>query len=132
MARSLEEQLNGADPEPWMPEEAGESIFGEIEAISTREGDWGPYPVITLLTADGEVWNVAGFGTVLHNDKGTGKFDGITDADVGRQLGVKYLGEKTPKKGGKDYKDYRVVLSARVPVTAGGVTGVDEFPDEDI
>ena len=123
MARTLEEQLEGADPEPWMPEEDGESIFGEIEAISTREGDFGEYIVVTILTKDDEVWNVAGFGTVLK-----GKFEGLTDADIGRKLGIKFIGTKTAKNG-KDYKDWRVVLSARETVPAAVE---DEFPDEDL
>lgn len=105
MARSLEEQLNGADPEPWIPEEDGELIFGEIEAISVRDGDYGDYRVVTILTPDGEAFNVAGFGTVLAR-----KFDALTDADVGREIGVKFVGEKL-NKAGKSYKDWRVVLS---------------------
>lgn len=126
MPRSLEEQLAGADPEPWIPEEDGESIFGELEAISTREGDYGEYTVVTILTEAGEVWNVAGFGTVL-----AGKFEGLTEADLGRKIGVKFVGEKE-SKGGKSYKDWRVVLSAREPVAVSAVDGPDDFPDDDL
>lgn len=126
MPRSIEEKLAGADPEPWIPEEDGESIFGELEEISTREGDFGEYTVVTLLTANGEVWNVAGFGTVL-----AGKFEGLSEADLGRKIGVKFVGTKTAKNG-KDYKDWRVVLSAREPVAVAAGDVVDEFPDDDL
>lgn len=125
MPRTLEEKLNGADPEPWIAEEEGESIFGEIEEVGVRDGDYGEYPVVTVLTEAGEVFTVAGFGTVLN-----GKLEGLTDADIGRKIGVKFIGEKD-SKGGKSYKDWRVVLSARetVPVTA---PDVDEFPDDEL
>lgn len=125
MPRTMEEKLNGADPEPWIPEDEGESIFGEIEEVGTREGDYGEYPVVTILTDSGEVWTVAGFGTVLK-----GKLEGLTESDIGRKIGVKFVGEKQ-SKGGKDYKDWRVVLSAREIVSLPP-DEVDAFPEEDL
>jgi hypothetical protein len=126
MPRTMEEKLNGADPEPWIAEEEGESIFGEIEEVGTRDGDYGEYPVITVLCENGDVFTVAGFGTVLK-----GKLEGLTDADIGRKIGVKFVGEKQ-SKAGKDYKDWRVVLSAREAVTVPPGEEHDEFPDEDL
>ena len=125
MGRSLEERINGPEPEAWIPEEAGEFIIGEIEEISDRDGDYGPYKVVTLLTSEGDVLNVAGFGTVLK-----GKFDALSDVDCGRQMAVKFLGEQPSKKpGGKPYKNWNVTLSPRAAVPAGG----GDFPaDEDI
>lgn len=107
MARSIEEQLSGADPEPWIPEEAGDSIFGEIESIVTRDGDYGEYPMVTLLTSDDDAFNVAIWGTVLQN-----KFGELSPA-VGDKIGFKYLGEKATKSGSATYKDWRVVLDRR-------------------
>lgn len=115
--RTLEERINGPEPEAWMPDEAGDYVVGEIEEISERVGDYGPYKVLTLFTPNGDVLNVAGFGTVLK-----GKFDRLTDADCGRTIAVKYLGERAPKKaGGKEYKDWQVTLSPRAaqPAAAG-------------
>lgn len=123
MGRTLEERINGPEPEPWIPEEAGEYIIGEIEEISERVGDYGPYKVLTLLDADGSVASVAGFGTVLK-----GKFDTLTDADCGRTIAVKYLGEAPSKKpGGKPYKNWTVTLTPRQAVPAGG----GDFPADD-
>lgn len=124
MPRTMEEKLNGADPEPWIAEEEGDSIFGEIEEVGTRDGDYGEYPVVTVLTENGEVFTIAGFGTVLK-----GKLEGLTDDDIGRKIGVKLVGEKQ-SKAGKDYKDWRVVLSARETVPASAVE--DEFPDDEL
>lgn len=120
--RTLEERINGPEPEPWMPEE-GDVVIGEIEEISEREGDYGTYKVVTLITDIGEVLNVAGFGTVL-----AGKFDRLGDSDCGRQIAVKFLGEQPSKKpGGKPYKNWNVTLSPKQAVPAGG----GDFPADD-
>lgn len=116
MGRTLEERINGAEPEPWIPENADEYIIGELEEISEREGDYGPYRVITLLASDGSVWNVAGFGTVL-----SGKFASLKDSDIGCNVAVKFLGEAASKKpGGKAYKNWTVSVDRKAaPVQPG-------------
>ena len=124
MARTLEERINGPEPEPWIPEEAGEYIIGELEEISEREGDYGSYRVITLLTENGDVLNVAGFGTVLK-----GKLESLTTADIGCNVAVKFLGEVANKKpGGKAYKNWNVSVERKaVPVTPGGFDADDDI-----
>lgn len=131
MARSLEEQLTGAEPEAWIPEE-GDSIFGEIEAVVTRDGDYGEFPVITILDNDENVWNVAGFGTVLQNKIAE------LEPQVGDSIGFKFLGEKSSKNGKSTYKDWRVVLSrapknVAVPaaVAASAPATGDEFSEDE-
>ena len=128
MARTLEERLTGEDAEPWIPEEAGEHIFGEVEEVGTREGDYGEYTVVTLLLEDGSVSSVAGFGTVL-----AGKLAEL-DPQPGDHLGVKFRGEKTGKNG-KEYKDWTVVIqraqTATLTPAAEAATG-DEFSDDEV
>lgn len=132
MPRTLEERLTGADPEPWKPEEAGDYVFGEVESIDQREGDYGEYDVVTLLTDNGDVLSVAIWGTVLQK-----KFAAVK-AEVGDNLGFKFLGERTPKKaGGKDYKDWNVFIQRAVKADApspeaatGGEFADDDQPDE--
>lgn len=117
--RTLEERINGPEAEPWIPEEAGEFVIGELEEISDRTGDYGPYKVITLLTEGGDVLNVAGFGTVLK-----GKFDSLTSADLGCKVAVKFVGEATGKSG-KAYKNWSVTIDRSNLV--GAVATGDEF-----
>lgn len=127
MARTLEERLTGEDAEPWIPETPGEHIFGEVEEVGTREGDFGEYTVITLLTADGSVRSIAGFGTVLK-----GKLAEL-DPQPGDQIGVKFVGEKTGKNG-KDYKDWTVVIqraSVMTPASDAGLATGDEFQEDE-
>jgi len=125
MGRTLEERINGAEPEPWIPEEAGDYVIGELEEISEREGDYGPYRVVTLLAPDGGVWNVAGFGTVL-----SGKFASLKETDIGNNVAVKFLGEAASKRpGGKPYKNWTMSVDrTAVPVLPGGGFA----PDDDI
>ncbi len=122
--RSLEDRINGPEAEAWIPEEPGEFVIGELEEISDREGDFGPYKVITLLTANGDVLNVAGFGTVLK-----GKFDGLSNSDLGCKIAVKFLGEATGKSG-KDYKNWSVTIDRSTLVGATVATG-DEFQGDE-
>lgn len=124
MARTLEERINGPEPEAWIPEEAGEYVIGELEEISERDGDYGPYRVLTLLTDNGDVLNVAGFGTVLK-----GKFDSISQSDIGAKIAVKFLGEAPSKKpGGKPYKNWTVSVERKQTVTVpGGFDGDDDI-----
>lgn len=120
--RTLEERLEADEPEIWEAEE-GDSIFGEVEEISTREGDYGPYQVVTLYNADG-AFNVACWDTVCAN-----KLEEL-DPHVGDNLGFKYLGLKAPKKAGaKPYKNWRLVLSRATAAPAADVP-VPEFPEE--
>lgn len=124
--RTLEERINGPEAEPWIPENSGEYVIGELEEISDRDGDYGPFKVITLLTEGGDVLNVAGFGTVLK-----GKFDGLTNDDLGCKIAVKFLGEAS-NKAGKPYKNWSVTIdrSALVGAAAAVATGNEFGGDE--
>lgn len=125
MGRSLQEQLEGEEPEAWEAEE-GDSLLGEIEAITERTGDWGPYKVVTLLDADGKPWNVACWDTVCAN-----KVEEL-DPAVGDMIGFKFLGEKTNKSGSATYKNWSVKLQrTSAPAHAAAAAGSgDSFPDD--
>jgi len=126
MARSLQEQLDAGEPEPWEPE-AGDSVLGEIEAISTREGDWGPYTVVTLLDSNGDAWNVACWDTVCKN-----KVEELAP-EVGDMIGFKFLGEKANKSGSATYKNWSVKLARAAAPASESVEVADGFDDsEDI
>ncbi len=128
MARSLQEQIEAGEPEPFDPEE-GDTVIGEVEAITPRTGDWGPYQVITLLLEDGSAVNVACWDTVCRN-----KVEELEPA-IGDMMAFKYLGEKANKGGTATYKNWSVRL-ARAAVTAAVAAAVDNgdsFPaDTDI
>lgn len=123
--RTLEERINGPEAEAWIPETAGEYVIGELEEVSDRDGDYGPYKVITLFTDNGDVLNVAGFGTVLK-----GKFDGLTNSDLGAKVAVKFLGEATGKSG-KGYKNWSVTIDRSALATSGVVATGTEFGDDE-
>lgn len=119
--RTLEERIAGPDPVAWKPEKAGDQVVGELEEISERTGDHGPYRVLTLLAKDGKVWNVAGFGKVLAS-----KFASLGDADLGKTVAVVFKGTQPSKtKGYAPYKDFKVLIEAKTPVAAG------TFPTDD-
>lgn len=124
MARSLQEQMDGGEPEAWEPE-AGDSIIGEVEAITTRTGDWGPYQVVTLLTEAGDAFNVACWDTVCRN-----KVEELEPA-IGDMIAFKFLGEKSNKGGTATYKNWSVrIARAAVPV-ASVAAPATSFPEGD-
>jgi hypothetical protein len=79
------------------------TILGHVIGLDERSNEYGSYPVFVLLTGDGREVEVLGQRTVLRK-----KLRAI-DAEVGDQLAVKYLGQHTPRSGGKEYHDYKVV-----------------------
>lgn len=125
MGRSLQEQLDGPEPEPWIPEE-GDSVLGEIEAIDERGTDWGPKKFVTVLTAAGELLTVACWDTVCAN-----KIDELEPA-VGDMIGFKFLGEKSNKSGSATYKNWSVKLARAVrPTTPVGAAAAIEAGFDD-
>ena len=120
--RTLEERINGPDSEPWIPEDEGDFVIGELEEVSTREGDYGPYKVLHLWTSDGRSVTVAGFGQVLAS-----KFETVTDADLGNKVAIVFQGEKRGKSG-REYKAYDFKVERKVAAVAGG----DFEGDDDI
>lgn len=93
--------------DPWMPateDEHPDGIQGRIVNVSTIYSDeaygGGEVPLLEIEEADGHVWSVRGYHTVLKNQIERNA------PQVGDRVALKYFGPKTPKKGGKDYENY--------------------------
>lgn len=106
--QELEYQL-GLDYAPaWMPEE-GDTILGVITSISVGpDNGFGPYPIVTILTNDGELKAVHAFHTVLK--------DRLYDIrpKVDEIIGIKFLGHIQPDDSDKainDYYAYKVLIN---------------------
>lgn len=112
MARSMKERLEGGDAEGWRPE-PGDVVIGVVDEVTSREGDYGPYPLIVIEQEDGELVAVHAFHTVLKNEIEA------QAPSVGDEIGVKYLGTQEPKGGLKKGQDpfhaYRVRLDRKSP-----------------
>ncbi|MGE3429267.1 MAG: hypothetical protein AB7I44_21170 [Hyphomicrobiaceae bacterium] len=89
--RSLADRISEDYAEAWMPEE-GDSLIGHISEISVGNSEYGPYPIVTVLTANGDRWAIHAFHTVLH--------DAIVEAqpDIGEEVAVKYMGRILPRE----------------------------------
>lgn len=107
MTRSIEDRLEQGFAPGWRPE-AGDQIVGTIVDISEGEGDYGPYPIVTIETADGDL-AVHAFHTVLRKELAAKR------PVEGDRVGIKYLGIPA----GKKYEAYRVALERATP-RAGG------------
>lgn len=94
---------------PWIPDDedepSPEGIQGRVKYVGEVASDFGPEtaPLIELEAADGTVWSIRGYATVLRNQ--------ITKADpkVGDIMAVRYFGMKAGK-GGRDYKNFKVAV----------------------
>lgn len=94
---------------PWIPDDADdpspEGIQGRVKYRGEIGSDYGPelIPIIELESADGTVWSVRGYSTVLRNQ--------ISKADpqVGDIMACRFFGTKA-SKAGRDYKNYKVAV----------------------
>jgi hypothetical protein len=98
--QELEIKLELDYADAWLPEE-GESILGVITSISMGpDAGFGSYPIITILTNDGESKAVHAFHTVLKE-----RLIDIRPA-VDEIIGIKYVGHVMPEDGTKNVNDY--------------------------
>ena len=93
----LEDDLNREFAPAWRPD-PGDAVIGEVAEISSREGGYGAYPIITLTVADGTRLAVHAFHSVLLSELKKIK------PQVGHRIGIKYVG----RPQGKNYDVYRV------------------------
>jgi hypothetical protein len=93
---TIQDQLDKEFAPAWTPV-AGDSIVGIVTDLSSREGEYGTYPIVTVRGDDGER-ALHCFHEVLANELAR------IAPKVGDQLGVKYVG-RHPERG---YHIYRV------------------------
>lgn len=91
----------------WIPSDEDadcpDGIQGRLVYRGSVESDYGnDVPMLEIEQADGEVWSVRAYHTVLRNQ--------IEKADpaVGDTVAIKYFGLKSGK--GDDYHNYKVVV----------------------
>jgi hypothetical protein len=101
MADETEVQEQSDFPTAWRPA-AGDSITGTLQNVEVIDPSGnGPYPCLTLLTAEGER-NVHSFHVALRSALGRRR------PKIGDEVTISYLGQK---EGGRNgwYHAYRVV-----------------------
>lgn len=101
-----------ADARPWQPHKKDssdpdflEGVVVEVETWDSeyaRPGDDPSVPAVQLLTDDGELWRVVGYGTALK-----GKL--ARCARAGARIAVGYAGLKE-SNAGRSYNDFRVLV----------------------
>ena len=93
----LGDQLDREFAPAWRPE-PGDKLVGVVTELSSRDGNYGPYSIITVRDDDGNEWAVHAFHEVLANELAR------IAPKVGDRVGFKYAG-KHPERG---YHRYRV------------------------
>lgn len=96
---SLEDRLDSTS-EPWKPNE-GDKLIGTVVDIDERDGGYGSYPIIVVLTDSGDQLAFHAFHTVAKSELAKAR------PVVGDRIGVKYLG----KPEGKNYESYRITVA---------------------
>jgi hypothetical protein len=89
-------------PEAWKPD-PGEKLVGKIIGLDTRETEYGEYPIVTVLTADGRELAFHAFHTVARNELAK------LEPDIGEQIGIAYHG----RAEGGNYERYRILMLDR-------------------
>lgn len=106
--RSLEDRLDAPAP-AWRPE-PGDRLIGIVVDVGTREGTYGPYPVVTVESEeDGCDLAFHGFHSVARQELARLK------VRVGDRIGLAYHGRRT-SKGGDEYESYVIRVDREEPV----------------
>ena len=92
------EEFDWADA--WKPD-PGELIEGVVVEITTRDGEYGSYPIVTLELVDGERRAIHAFHSVLRNELAR------IAPQTGSRIAVLYKGKVT-RSDGPDFHSYRV------------------------
>jgi hypothetical protein len=120
----LQKQINIRSARGWRPAD-GETVVGTVAAITSRESEYGKYPVITLAadTDDPETVNyvaINAFHSILKN----GLYE--VKPAVGSRLAVTYHGKIQPEKAGANAYHSYTVINPDAPVE----TAVFDWNDE--
>jgi hypothetical protein len=99
-------RMEQAKAPAWRPD-PGTTVVGEVIGLSMREGDYGPYPVITYKVGDGIVINVHAFHTMLRERLAELKTD-IGVVQVITYSGMRDKNKPNAKGEIERYHDYYV------------------------
>jgi hypothetical protein len=99
---SIDDRLDAATA-GWKPT-AGDKLIGVVVDIDERDGGYGMYPVVTVMTDDGNQFAFHAFHTVAKSELAKAR------PVIGDNIGIKYLG----KPEGKNYESYRVTVGRAV------------------
>jgi hypothetical protein len=103
--RSISEQLESF-AEAWRPE-PGDALIGEVVDLDERDSEYGdvPYPIVTVLTDDGNEVAFHGFHTIARRELAK------KQPQVGERIGIKYIGPaSTTKAGMSPAQLYKIVV----------------------
>jgi hypothetical protein len=100
---SLSDRLDSDYAKAWRPNQ-GDSLIGEVQELSERDGSYGPYPIVTVMQENGEALAFHAFHTVAASQLAEQR------PAIGDRIGIKYKGKATGSDGRGGYHNYRVVV----------------------
>lgn len=98
---SLDDRLNADYAPAWRPD-PGDRVVGEVVGITERQGEYEPYPIVTVRRDDGKEFAIHAFHTVLAGELAR------LQPKLGDRIAVKYTGRKEGRSG-TSYHAYRAV-----------------------
>lgn len=100
---NITEMLDEEFAESWRPE-AGDTLSGTVVAIGMNDAGWGPYPIVTVQPDNGEPKAFHAFHSVAKARLAELR------PEIGDKIGIRYLGLREPRNGGRAYHAYRIVM----------------------
>jgi hypothetical protein len=130
------DQLDEKFAEGWKPD-AGDEIMGVVETLSTREGKWGAYPIVTVRVAEGDegAEKLTGERRAIHGNARAlqGQIE-EKDPQRGDFVICRFDGQKV-SKAGNDYAAYSLVVlqagSSDFPASLAGPLPPADDDDDD-
>jgi hypothetical protein len=105
-------------PEAWRPE-PGDKLVGEVVDLTTTDGGFGEYVIVTVLVEDESTEQGNPIG--LSDERTWHAFDTVAKNEIAKQkprigdgIAAKFFG-KRPGKDGTEYKAWRVLVEHRGP-----------------
>jgi hypothetical protein len=99
-ARRTCPSVSRSSPEPWKPE-VGANLVGEVIGVEQRDGEFGSYPIVIVITEDGSEFAFHGFHTVAKNELAKQR------PAVGDKIAIKSFGRTEDDRG---YERYRILV----------------------
>jgi hypothetical protein len=103
-------------PEAWIAE-PDDKLVGEIVDLTTTDGGYGEYPIVTVLVEDESTDGGQPIG--LGDERNWHAFDTVAKNELAKQqprigdgIAAKYFG-KRPGKDGTEYKAWRIIVEHR-------------------
>jgi hypothetical protein len=118
LSADLMDRLDAPEARRWEYEAEGDTLVGTVLNLGTFTGDYGSSPTVTVEAEEGSAENgesiEAGEAIIFYASPKIAQDELEAAApNVGDRIGIRYHGERQPKRGENAYKVFKVAVERR-------------------